>query len=199
MRKIWNRGAVDRLLLEGQEGKRAFTELSIYDAVTTTCVLANPDATCKYRTTKVAIPRDEKLSCFEPRGRNDPVCGTEVNRSEGCCVYRKDDQVWLKWDEKTTLRCDGTHYGNNDGECSSNQTSLDCDGEMYANDTPDTDTPGIDTPGQQRTTLDETPPASPRERLFLLLPLGIFTVILLGWACYMLHATNTERSQTLLL
>nr|XP_013999341.1 unnamed protein product [Salmo salar] len=88
----------------------------------------------------------------------EEVCGTGLKSSEGCCVYIKDDQAWLKWDEKTTLRCDGTHYGNSDGECASNQSSLDCDGEISANTTP-----GTDTPGQQNTTQNGTPPASPRD------------------------------------
>ncbi|KAM9421330.1 uncharacterized protein ACWYII_021477 isoform 1-T2 [Salvelinus alpinus] len=141
-----------------------------------TCVLGNPDEACRYRTTRVSNRGGETVSCFEPRGSNDPVCGTGLKSSEGCCVYIKDDQAWLKWDEKTTLRCDSTHYGNSDGECASNQSSLDCDGEISANTTP-----GTDTPEQQNTTRNGTPPASPRDRWFLLLPVSTVAVILLGY------------------
>ncbi|XP_064781749.1 tumor necrosis factor receptor superfamily member 10C-like isoform X2 [Oncorhynchus masou masou] len=229
-----------------------------------TCVLGNPDAACRFRTARVSNRGDETVSCFEPRGSNDPVCRTGLKSSEGCCVYITNDQAWLKWDEKITLRCDSTHYGNSDGECASNQSSLDCDGEISANttpgtdtpgtdtpgtdtpgtdtpgtdtpgtdtpgtdtpgtdtpgtdtpgtdtpgtdtpgtdtpgtdtpgtdtpgtdtpgtDTPGTDTPGTDTPGQQNTTQNGTPTARPRGRLFLLLPVSMAAVILLGTASY---------------
>ncbi|XP_064781751.1 uncharacterized protein LOC135506189 isoform X4 [Oncorhynchus masou masou] len=149
-----------------------------------TCVLGNPDAACRFRTARVSNRGDETVSCFEPRGSNDPVCRTGLKSSEGCCVYITNDQAWLKWDEKITLRCDSTHYGNSDGECASNQSSLDCDGEISANTTPGTDTPGTDTPGQQNTTQNGTPTARPRGRLFLLLPVSMAAVILLGTASY---------------
>nr|XP_029476947.1 uncharacterized protein LOC115101628 isoform X2 [Oncorhynchus nerka] len=123
-----------------------------------TCVLGNPDA-CRYRTARVSNRRDEMVSCFEPRGSHDPVCRTGLKSSKGCCVYFKDDQAWLKWEEKTTLRCNSTHYGNSDGECASNQSSLDCDGEISANTIPGTDTPGTDTPG--KTVMEDRPNRPP--------------------------------------